>query len=65
MTWTEKDDQICQKAEKSGITIDKQTQTPLTFEQLDKLALEYDKVRATVTVEEFFDKHLTTKPVKV
>jgi hypothetical protein len=60
--WSPHDDEICIKAEASGMTINVQTGEPLTFDQLDQLALEYDKVRNNTSIDEFFKKYLTTKP---
>ncbi len=60
--WTKEDTQICVKAEKSGMTFNPKTNAPLTLDELDVLALEYDKVRSTTTVGEFFNEKLNSKP---
>lgn len=60
--WTFHDEQICEKAEASGMSIVKETGNPLTLDQLDQMALEYDKVRAHTSIDEFFNGRLTSKP---
>jgi len=60
--WTVHDTQVCAQAELSGMTIVQKTSEPLTFDQLDQLALEYDKVRDSITSDEFFNSRLTSKP---
>ena len=60
--WTKEDTAICVKAEKSGMAFNPETNAPLTLDELDILALEYDKVRSTTTVDEFFNEKLNSKP---
>ena len=60
--WTRKDTEICIKAEKSGMAFNPKTNSPLTLDELDKLATKYDKVRSSVTVDEFFSENLISKP---
>lgn len=59
--WTPHDDAVCIKAEDSGMAVLAKSGEPLTLEQLDQLAEQYDKVRNTMSTEDFFNKHLTTK----
>ena len=60
--WTKEDTAICVKAENSGMAFNPETNAPLTLDELDKFALEYDKVRSTKTVDEFFNEKLNSKP---
>lgn len=60
MPWTPHDNAVCIKAEDSGMAV--YAGEPLTLDQLDQLAVEYDKVRSHQSIDEFFNKHLTTKP---
>jgi len=60
--WTQHDTEICEKAEASGLTINKETRQTLSIDDLDILAQEYDQVRSKMTVDEFFNNKLTTKP---
>lgn len=60
--WSTKDTEVCIKAESSGMSVNTKTGEPLTFDQLDQLALEYDKVRDHVSIDEFFNSKITTKP---
>ena len=62
MPWLPRYEEICIKAENSGMAVSKETGSSISFEELDALALEYDKVRSKVTADEFFNDRLTTKP---
>ena len=39
------------------IAYSKKTGKPVTFDELKKIAPEYDKVRKKISVDEFFDIH--------
>ena len=60
--WQVKDTQICQKAEASGMAINKETGNPITLDELDAFAQEYDKIRNQMSVDEFFKIKMTSKP---
>lgn len=60
--WSAKDTEICVKAEASGMSINATTGEPLTLDQLDQLALEYDQVRDHTSIDEFFNSKITSKP---
>lgn len=62
LKWTTRDTEICKKAESSGMAINPATGDALTLDDLDNLAGEYDKVRSTTSVDEFFNSKLTSKP---
>lgn len=60
--WTPQDTKICETAENSGMAINPSTNEPVTIEELDNLATQYDKVRSITTVDEFFNGNLDSKP---
>lgn len=62
MNWLPRYDEICRKAENSGIAVNKETGNVISFDELDVLASQYDQVRNKVTADEFFNERLTTKP---
>ena len=60
--WTDNDTAICERAEASGVSINKSTGNPMTFAELKALAPEYDKIRSTITVDEFLKDKINSKP---
>lgn len=60
--WTEADTAICERAEASGLALNADTGKPLTFVELKALAPRYDKVRESITVDEFLKGKVSSKP---
>lgn len=62
MIWTQHDTEICERAEASGIAINIKTGKPLSFDELQKFALEFDKVRDRVTIKAFMKDNIVSMP---
>ncbi len=64
-TWTKKDTEICERAEKSGLVFNLKTGDYLTIDEMEELAKEYDKVRSKITVDEFLKGKIKSVPFKI
>ncbi len=60
--WIQADTDICDKAIASGLAINAKTGEPLTFGETKKLYVEFDKVRSTMSIDEFLKDKVTTRP---
>ena len=60
--WTKADTAICDRAESSGLALNANTGNPLTLQELKALAPEYEKIRATTTVDVFLKDKINSKP---
>lgn len=60
--WTDADTAICDNAIASGLAINANTGKPITFNELEELRSEYDKVRTKITIDEFLKGKTTSKP---
>lgn len=62
--WTQHDTEMCEKGEKSGTAIWLKTGKPLTFDELNLIAREFDEVRGTISVDDFMkQKGIGSKPM--
>ena len=62
--WTQRDTDICKRAEASGLAYDKYTGEPLNIDTLHELSKEYDIVRDIMSIDEFMEKRIISVPIE-
>lgn len=60
--WTERDNEICDRAENSGLAVSAETKNPVTLQELKALATSYDKVRKNTGVDAFLKDRISSVP---
>jgi hypothetical protein len=60
--WTQRDTEICERAEASGLAVDKYTGKLMSFSDLQEMAIDYDRVRDIMSIDEFMDKRIISVP---
>jgi len=60
--WTQADTDICERAEASGLALNKHTGKFITISEMKELGKEYDEVRHIIDVDEFMEKHIKMIP---
>ena len=60
--WTERDTEICDRAENSGMAVSAGTKNPVTLQELKELAASYDKVRKNTDLDVFLKDRVSSIP---
>lgn len=60
--WTKRDTEICERAEASGLVVDKYTGKLMSFTDLQEMAIDYDRVRDIMSLDDFMEKRVTIIP---
>lgn len=60
--WTKRDTEICERAESSGLAVDKYTGKLMSFTDLQEMAIDYNSVRDIMSLDDFMEKRITRIP---
>ena len=60
--WTDRDTTICEQGKSSGLSVSLKTEKPLTLQELQSLATEFDEVRKFTDVDEFLKVKIKSMP---
>ena len=60
--WTDRDTAICEQGKSSGLSVSLKTEKPLTLQELQSLATEFDTVRKLIDIDKFLNIKIKSTP---